>query len=490
MAELVIHNGIKLNGSIPSGSGEPVLALNEGTGVVQTQQSSSGNPFSDSETLIKNNSDPTKLAILSAASITTGTTRTYTLPDFSGTFYVTGGTDVSVADGGTGLSAIAAKSLLIANSANTYVALTPGAGQSIRINAGNTAWEVYTPSSGGITNTAAANELMKSNGTNAVASGIFSTSSGNITLGTGLIGTSRTITASGSAADVGIDLITKGTGNITLTVGSATAILSASDFRITTSTQVFGVGTSDVYNSNRTSSATNTVETGFQLNHLTSGTPANGIGVSLDFGVQTSGGLRGAAYIQAICTDVTNGSEDFDLVFKTMAAGAIAAERIRVGLSNGVGSVISQGNLGLISPSGVLIVNENATTNAEEYGLAIRKISTGTSAAGFGTGISFQLENGSANTKVAGIIAVTATDVTNNSEDSDMIFRLTDAGVVASASTGEKLRIVSDGYLKIINASTAPSTGEADACRIYTKDITALSELFVMDESGFETQLS
>lgn len=39
------------------------------------------NPFSDDTALIKNSVDPTKLAIISAASITTGTTRTYTLPD-------------------------------------------------------------------------------------------------------------------------------------------------------------------------------------------------------------------------------------------------------------------------------------------------------------------------------------------------------------------------------------------------------------------------
>jgi len=62
--------------------------------------------------------------------------------------YRAGGTDVPVADGGTGLSSIAALSILVANSANTYVALTPGAGNSIRMNAGGTAWEAYTPSAG------------------------------------------------------------------------------------------------------------------------------------------------------------------------------------------------------------------------------------------------------------------------------------------------------------------------------------------------------
>jgi hypothetical protein len=63
----------------------------------------------------------------------------------SAAIYRVSGTDVSVADGGTGLSAIAALSILVANSANTYVALTPGAGNSLRVNAGGTAWEAYTP---------------------------------------------------------------------------------------------------------------------------------------------------------------------------------------------------------------------------------------------------------------------------------------------------------------------------------------------------------
>ncbi len=66
----------------------------------------------------------------------------------------------------------------------------------------------------GITNAAAANELMKSDGTNAVASGIFSTTAGNLTLGTGLAGSTRTITATGSATDVSLYLTNKGAGTI------------------------------------------------------------------------------------------------------------------------------------------------------------------------------------------------------------------------------------------------------------------------------------
>jgi hypothetical protein len=43
-------------------------------------------PFSDATALVKNSSDATKLVKFSAANITTGTTRTWTFPDVSGTF--------------------------------------------------------------------------------------------------------------------------------------------------------------------------------------------------------------------------------------------------------------------------------------------------------------------------------------------------------------------------------------------------------------------
>ncbi len=86
-------------------------------------------------------------SILNAAAVA-GTT-TLTLQGTTGTIYSTGGTDVSVADGGTGLSTITALSIWLANSANTITEVTPGAGNSIRINAGGTAWEAFTPGAGG-----------------------------------------------------------------------------------------------------------------------------------------------------------------------------------------------------------------------------------------------------------------------------------------------------------------------------------------------------
>lgn len=56
---------------------------------------------------------------------------------------------LAVTNGGTGLNTIAALSIPVANSLNTYVTITPSAGQSVRINAGGTAWEAFTPGAGG-----------------------------------------------------------------------------------------------------------------------------------------------------------------------------------------------------------------------------------------------------------------------------------------------------------------------------------------------------
>lgn len=55
-------------------------------------------------------------------------------------------TAIAVAKGGTALTAVADASVLVTNAADTFTVLTAGASQSIRRNAGNTAWEAYTPS--------------------------------------------------------------------------------------------------------------------------------------------------------------------------------------------------------------------------------------------------------------------------------------------------------------------------------------------------------
>lgn len=55
------------------------------------------------------------------------------------------GSALGVSSGGLGLTSIAARSIPVANVANTYTTVTPAASQSVRINASNTAWEAFTP---------------------------------------------------------------------------------------------------------------------------------------------------------------------------------------------------------------------------------------------------------------------------------------------------------------------------------------------------------
>jgi hypothetical protein len=93
----------------------------------------------------------------------------------SGTITLAG--TLAVANGGTGLTTIAARSISVANAANTYTTVTPAAGQSVRVNAGNTAWEAYTPGTGTVTSVG---------GTGTVSGLSLSgtvTTSGNLTLG-------------------------------------------------------------------------------------------------------------------------------------------------------------------------------------------------------------------------------------------------------------------------------------------------------------------
>lgn len=67
------------------------------------------------------------------------------------------------------------------------------------------------------------------------------------------------------------------------------------------------------------------------LTHTTTNTPGTGIGTGLKFVTETSAGNNEiGGLIDVVATDVTSGSEDFDFVFKTMAAGGAAAERLRI----------------------------------------------------------------------------------------------------------------------------------------------------------------
>lgn len=74
---------------------------------------------------------------------------------------------------------------------------------------------------GGITNTAANNELAKSDGTNLIPSGVFALpSDGNLQLGSAAIAGSRTLAVVSSTANAGLTLSSQGTGDVSLDANS------------------------------------------------------------------------------------------------------------------------------------------------------------------------------------------------------------------------------------------------------------------------------
>jgi len=94
-----------------------------------------------------------------------------------------------------------------------------------------------------------------------------------------------------------------------------------------------------------------------RLTHVTTGTPAVGIGAGIEFEIHTAGSnYEVGATIEAVATDVTDGSEDFDLVFKLMTGGAAVAEKVRF---------TSAGDIDAVSFGGIAKANLVDKTAAE-----------------------------------------------------------------------------------------------------------------------------
>lgn len=95
---------------------------------------------------------------------------------------------------------------------------------------GSTRYQLDQQGGGGITNSAINTELMKSDGTNAIGSDIIIPSTANVNIGKGTTsGTSRIVSATGSGANIKLDLRGQGTGGVQLVPDSAA---SATDLTI------------------------------------------------------------------------------------------------------------------------------------------------------------------------------------------------------------------------------------------------------------------
>jgi hypothetical protein len=138
------------------------------------------------------------LPIANGGTGTTSTTFTNLATNVTGT--------LPVANGGTGNSSIAATSIFAANTANTFTAVTPAASQSIRINAGGTAWEAYTPSTA--TGTVTAVSVVSTNGFAGSSSGGATPA---LTLSTSITGVLKGNGTALSAATAGSDYVAPGT---------------------------------------------------------------------------------------------------------------------------------------------------------------------------------------------------------------------------------------------------------------------------------------
>lgn len=186
---------------------------------------------------------------------------------------------------------------------------------------------------------------------------------------------------------------------------------------------------------------TNTVDPTFQIRHTTTGTPANGIGLSMDYKQETSTSNEEIiARATSLMTDVTAASEDADYILSLMDAGAAAAERWRLDSGGG------------ITQSGA-----SAATNSVVDLMNVKHNTSGTAAAGIGIGTLYTQETAAGNDEVIGSFDFVTTDVTGASEDADFVLSLMDAGAAAA----EVLRVTSDGVVALEGGATIDNATSA-----------------------------
>lgn len=271
----------------------------------------------------------------------------------------------------------------------------------------------------------------------AFAVGGISAAIDTVFLGTGAAPTTvaqavkiQTQSASGTDTDLSTSTLTlagsRSTGNkdggavilSTAPAGASGTTLNAhvERMRVTAAGDV-GIGTNapnvrlDVQN---TTAATNTVTNILRVDSQSSGTPAAGIGVGIQMAAETAAGnTEVGVVLEAVTTDVTAGSEDFDFVVKNMAAGAAATETLRV---TSVGDTkVTGGNLSVETVGkGLRIKTGTNATAGKETGISSVSTVTINTTAVTASSLIFVQPMNSANTHgftVDNIVAGTSFDV-------------------------------------------------------------------------------
>ncbi len=129
---------------------------------------------------------------------------------------------------------------------------------------------------------------------------------GNVTVG-GTLGVTSNTTLSGTLGVTSTATLSSTLGVTSLITASAGATLNKED------------------------SGTTTILYPLEMKRTSSATPGAGIGVGMNFITETAAGNdETGGVIESLTTDVTSTAENFDMVFKTMKAGATAAEVLRM----------------------------------------------------------------------------------------------------------------------------------------------------------------
>lgn len=160
--------------------------------------------------------------------------------------------------------------------------------------------------------------------------------------------------------------------------------------------------------------------------------------------------LKPGASIEAITTDVTGGSEDFSLSFKTMDAGSAITEKLKIsGTTTTLGGSSTIGSLLLTTDN----VSNDAPLYVEPQGtLYLRSISGG--------------------------------DVSIVSGNNFLV-----NANLTTTITSNNMVINSDEGIAIEVSSSPPATGGTNAFKIFAKDVSSSAEPFVVNESGVEMRV-
>ena len=161
---------------------------------------------------------------------------------------------------------------------------------------------------------------------------------------------------------------------------------------------------------------TNVVTDMISMDHTTSGTVAAGFGSGIRFDLEDAGGSEEQASIDASLSTVTDGSEDADIIFRQNSVGGIV-ETVRI--------------VGTQSATASSLLRMTGTTTETDGVVDVLEIllNTGTPAAGFGAGISFQLEDAGGNEEQASIDVI-MDDPADGIEDVSMAFNIQRNGTI------------------------------------------------------------